>query len=94
MLLDSGATGLFIDCAWLHQRKSQCINLSILWRFTILEGSANRGGRKSLSYYHTKDTRNALCLRCVIWENLILSWGIHGYINIIWRSTGRQEKWR
>jgi len=21
MLLDSGATGLFIDCAWLHQKK-------------------------------------------------------------------------
>ena len=50
--------------------------------------------RRLLSYYHTKDTRNMLCLRCVIWENPILSLVTHGYINIIWRSTGKQEKWK
>ena len=47
-----------------------------------------------LSYYHTKDTRNVLCSRCVIWENLILSLVTHGYINIIQRSTRKQEKWK
>jgi len=50
--------------------------------------------RRLLSYYHTKDTKNALCLRCVIWGNLILSLAIHGYINIIRRLTGKLEKWK
>jgi len=35
-LLDSGATGLFIDCAWLCQKKSLPINWSTLLKFTIL----------------------------------------------------------
>jgi len=76
MLLDSGATGLFIDCAWLRQKKISIKNWSTQSKSTIstevlIEEEVSL--RRLLSYYHTKDTRNMLCSRCVIWENLILS---------------------
>jgi len=86
----------YIDHAWLHQKGIMMHKLEYPIGVYNIDGSMNRGGNmmKLLSYCHTKDTRNTLCLKYVIWENLILSLAIHGYINILQRLTGRLEKWK
>jgi len=33
VLLDSGVTGLFIDCAWLHQKKNKEFNFNVFLTF-------------------------------------------------------------
>jgi len=74
VLLDSGATGLFIDHAWLHQKKITTQNWNTLSKSIISMEALTEEEvlwRRLLSYYHTKGTRNVLCLRYVIWENPI-----------------------
>jgi len=45
MLLDSGATGLFIDRTWLHQKKNNLPkNLEHPIKVYNIDGSVNRGG--------------------------------------------------
>ena len=91
---------MYLHCAcichfntWLCQKKITTQKLEHPIEVYNINGSINRGGSITKEDYHTKDTRNVLYLRYVIWENLILSLVTHGYINIILRSTGRQEKW-
>jgi len=43
-LLDSGATGLFIDCAWLHQKGITTCKLEHPIKVYNIDGSMNRGG--------------------------------------------------
>jgi len=44
MLLNSGATGLFIDCTWLHQKKIMTHKLEHPIKVYNIDGSVNRGG--------------------------------------------------
>jgi len=44
MLLDSVATGLFIDCAWLCQKKITTHKLEHPIKVYNIDGSMNRGG--------------------------------------------------
>jgi len=43
-LLDSGATGLFINCTWLHQKKITTCKLEHPIEVYNINGSINRGG--------------------------------------------------
>ena len=44
VLLDSGVTGLFIDRAWLHQKKTTTRKLEHPIEVYNIDGSVNRGG--------------------------------------------------
>jgi len=49
-LLDSGATGLFIDCAWLHQKKITTHKLEHPIEVYNINRSVNRGGSIMLNF--------------------------------------------
>ena len=94
MLLDSGATGLFIDCTWLCQNKITICKLEHPIEVYNIDGRVNREGSITeevtliLSYQGHKG-----CTVFEVW-NLILSLDILGYINTILRLTGKQQKLR
>jgi len=97
VLLDSRATGLFIDHTWLHQKKITTQKLEHPIEVHNINGSINRERSITeevtliLSYQGHKEC--AVFKVCDLGKsNLII--GYTWLQNIILRSTRKQEKWR